>query len=180
MRAKPRNWASKSFIAGALLAAGPLTSCGTGSTNPCNNSSFTQPKVPLQQRKAARHLALTLPLVERLLAGRSPGSVDINVETNLKGTLIGVQVAIRFQPPVRRVDATWPWLFVDDTGAMDPPYQIIRQHIDAAKLYFVQITVLAPAYQIGVVSNGGVTPGSRITPVPGAHDDRPPQPNCSD
>jgi hypothetical protein len=173
-----RRYAAAVAVAALLVAILPLSTCGGGQTNPCATPQIAAPSVPLREQKMASRVALALPFVRRLLVGRDPSNVVVNVQGNRKGSLIGVQVLIRFSHPVLQVDATWPWLFVDDTGTMRPPYQIIRQHAQARGLSMIEITMLAPTYTRGVVSNWAVAPGGRIAPVSGAHDQRPPQAEC--
>ena len=166
------------MLALVLLVVMPLSSCGTSSANPCDSKWVSPPSVSLAQRKAARNLALQMPLVRALLNGQPPITVTFEPQGTRQGALIGVQVSIRFHRPAPHVDATWPWLFIDDTGTARPPYQIIRQHVNVQPAWYIAITVLAPTYTTAVVSNLSYGSGGSIVPVPGEHNHLPPQLHC--
>jgi hypothetical protein len=163
-------------VAVALLAALPLSTCATRSTDRCR--AAPAPTVALPRQRHAAQVALRMPLVRRLLARRRLNGTLLDVQANRQGALIGVRVRLTLQRPVERVDATWPWLLIDNSGTLHPPYQIIRMHVQPRLLWGVGVTVLAPAYTTAVVSSWTAVDGSR-TPVAGQHDRRPRQPDCA-
>jgi hypothetical protein len=70
-------------------------------------------------------------------------------------------------------------MLIDDTDTLDPPYQLVRQHVRSNRVWAVTITVPAPSYDAGAVSNWVSAAGGSVEPVPGTHDRRPPQPACA-
>jgi hypothetical protein len=165
------------LVAGVLLAALPLSTCGEA-PGICETRPVPPPAVPLPRQKAASRAALALPLVRRAIAGHALSGVSIDVQANRQGTLIGVRTSIRLGQPAP-VDAIWPWLLVDNTGAMHPPYQIVRRRARTPQLFGIDVTMLAPSYRLGAVSGWTTGPGGHVDTVAGARDTRPPQPHCS-
>jgi len=165
-------------VVAALAILTEAVDRGQSAANPCDEPAAPAPSVPLPQQKKASRVALRMPLVRQLLAGQSPNGIVVDEQGTRSGTLVGVQVEVRLGHPATSVRATWPWLFTDDTDTVNPPYQIIRQHVRSQGVSSVTITVLAPAYDVGAVSNWVVEPGSSIEPAAGVTDRRPPQPHC--
>jgi hypothetical protein len=122
----------------ALLAALPLSTCATRSTDRCR--AAPAPTVALPRQRHAAQVALRMPLVRRLLARRRLNGTLLDVQANRQGALIGVRVRLTLQRPVERVDATWPWLLIDNSGTLHPPYQIIRMHVQPRLLWGVGVT----------------------------------------
>jgi hypothetical protein len=157
-----------------------LTQAGDGrspTASLCDQRAVAAPSVPRSVQDTASRFALDMPLVRRLLDGEPPSRVVIGEQGTRKGTLIGISTQFTLGH-AQRVDATWPWLLVDDTETLRPPYQIIQQHVRSSQVWGVTITVLAPGYDSAAVSSWHAGPGASLGPVSGAHDRRPPQPNC--
>jgi hypothetical protein len=168
-------------VAVVLLGAGILILVNgnpSGSSKPpaCGRR-IAPPDVPVSEQRKASQVALRMPFVRRLLANQPAGGVSVAPQGTRNGTLIGVQVLIRLGHPAK-VDAIWPWLLIDNTDTLDPPYQLVRQHVRSNQVWAVTITVPAPSYNTGAVSNWVTAPGGSVERVPGTQDRRPPQPTC--
>jgi hypothetical protein len=164
-------------VGAALLTLAVAGTGGRSTAGPCAPAGTVLPSVGRSQQTAASRVALRMPLVRQLLDGRPLNGVSVGAQTTRRGTLLGVQVDVRLAQPAR-VDDTWPWLLVDQTETLRPPYQIVRRRIRSNGVWAVTITVLAPSYRRSAVSGWVANPGSRATPVPGTNDRRPPQPDC--
>jgi hypothetical protein len=137
--------------------------------------------VPPKQRAQAEHVALAL--AERLAGGRQvTATATQGLGTGMSHQLIGVLVEARLVRPVYHFDADLPWLLVDTTGTISPPYQRVREQAHAPQLLELWIVVLAPTYtRAAVVSLTTRGDGAGWRLAPGYRDRRPPQPQpCAD
>jgi hypothetical protein len=137
--------------------------------------------VPPRQRAKAEHVALAL--AQRLTGDRQvTATTTRGFGTGMSHQLIGVRVDVELARPVYHFDADLPWLLVDTTGTISPPYQLVRQRTHAPQLLELWIVVLAPSYQraavFGLATRGD---GAGVHLAPGYRDRRPPQPKpCAD
>jgi hypothetical protein len=137
--------------------------------------------VPPKQRAQAEHVALAL--AGRLTSGRQVNAAaSQGFGTGMSHQLIGVFVEARLVRPVYHFDADLPWLLVDTTGTISPPYQLVHERAHAPQLLELWIVVLAPTYQraavFGLTTRGD---GAGVRLALGYHDRRPPQPQpCAD
>jgi hypothetical protein len=137
--------------------------------------------VPPRQRAQAEHVALAL--AGRLTGGRQVTAAGTQgFGTGMSHQRIGVFVEVRLLRPVYHFDAELPWLLVDTTGTISPPYQLVRERAHAPQLLELWIVVLPPSYRTAAVfalTTRGDGAGWRL--APGYRDRRPPQPQpCAD
>jgi hypothetical protein len=137
--------------------------------------------VPQKQRAQSQQVALAL--AQRLTGGRQVSATAAEgFGTGMSHQLIGVFVDVRLAQPVYHFDAELPWLLVDTTGTISPPYQLVRERAHAPQLLELWIVVPAPSYRRAAVvslTTRGDRAGWQL--APGYHDRRPPQPQpCAD
>lgn len=136
------------------------------------------PEISFANQKRASATAMRVRVVQHLLVGDPLARVSVGSLATRGGTPIGAQVLITPEHPIPAVSAALPFLLVDDTDTMRPPYQIIRERVQAHSVSEIAIAVLAPSYRRAVFYGFQYRPGGSITPAPGSHDRRPPQPIC--
>jgi hypothetical protein len=168
-----------------LVAASALSlvvsGCGSGSAAPtCGPDSSWTDGVPAWQRAKADRVALAL--AERLTGRPVNVAGTLGFATGMSHQPIGVFVEARLVRPVYHFDGDLPWLLVDTTGTISPPYQLVRERGHARQLLELWIVVLAPTYRkaavVSMTTRGGGA-GNRLDP--GYRDRRPPQPQpCAD
>jgi hypothetical protein len=137
--------------------------------------------VPPRQRAKAETVALAL--AGRLTGDRrATATTTRGFGTGMSHQLVGVRVDVELARPVYHFDADLPWLLVDTTGTISPPYQLVRERAHAPQLLELSIVVLRPSYRTAAVvglTTRGDGAGWRL--ARGYHDRRPPQPQpCAD